>query len=120
MQCGCLQCLPSLRAVELFDLHCSLLVFLFFLPYPVHPGAETHTHTEAPTVAANWTDSLVIDLLQVSLGSLSTVHADEQPLLLDHVFHSFAFRGFGCCIICSAGTLKSVVHVRAFQDRKLC
>lgn len=29
-------------------------------------GAETHSHTEAPTVAANWTDSLAIDLLQVS------------------------------------------------------
>lgn len=37
---------------------------------PVHSGAETHTRIEAPTVAANWTDSLVIDLLQVSLGSL--------------------------------------------------
>ncbi|MED6259937.1 hypothetical protein ATANTOWER_017962, partial [Ataeniobius toweri] len=31
-------------------------------------GAETHTHTEAPSVAANWTDSLAIDLLQWNNG----------------------------------------------------
>jgi len=37
---------------------------------PVQPGAETHTQTEAHTVAADWTASLAIDLLQVSLSSL--------------------------------------------------
>lgn len=48
----------------------SQTLCVFFLSLPVHPGAETHTHTEAPTVAANWTDFLVIDLLQVSMDPL--------------------------------------------------
>lgn len=52
----------------------------------MHPGAETHTHTEAPTVASNWTDSLAIDLLQVSLGSVFTI---PKLLLPDRIFHSF-------------------------------
>lgn len=51
----------------LFDLQSALSVFSSH-SLPVHQGAEKHTHTEAPTVAANWTDSLVIDLLQVSHG----------------------------------------------------
>lgn len=63
-------------AVELYDLQFSLSVSFFFLPSPVHPGAETHTHTEAPTVAANWTDSLAIDLLQVSLGSVCAIQLE--------------------------------------------
>lgn len=52
---------PCWRAVGL-----TVLTFSLFISSPVCPGAETHTHTEALTVAANWTDSLAIDLLQVS------------------------------------------------------
>ena len=64
---------PSVCAVEpVWISPCSPLVCF----PPVHPGAEPHTHTEATPVATNWTDSLAIDLLQVSLDSLCTAHTD--------------------------------------------
>ncbi|XP_051285030.1 vigilin isoform X1 [Dicentrarchus labrax] len=51
-------------------------------------GAETHTQTEAPTVAANWTDSLAIDLLQwnsgISLGTMSSVAVLTPESFAEH------------------------------------
>lgn len=76
MQCSVgVQCSPSLRtaaatAFLIYSVHFQSL-------FSVHPGAETHTRTEAPTVAANWTDSLAIDLLQVSVGSLCKIQFDR-------------------------------------------
>lgn len=114
-----------------------------FFSSTVHPGAQTHTHTEAPTVAANWTDSLAIDLLQVSPGSLCTVQLDEaaparsdlsQALtqwccalqffptrfgrLCTFVFrHFFAFNGQGRFSHGSSDVNTHWEHIAIFQDK---